>query len=356
MRVPTTNPPSEPPAGIKDIARAVGVSIATVDRALHAKPGVNAATRDHVLRMAAALGYRPNLAARYLKCRVALRISVQLPQQIAPFWDLLREGIREAAAQFAPALHVDFRACRNRGIPLIEKAIGDGTHGLIIAPGNRGAVRQHPHKAARRHIPVVCVVTDAPDSERLTSVTADPFTGGAMAGELLARCVPGGSHAAFFTSCLSVPEHAARLRGFQASLQLAGGALQLGPVVEADNDDRDAYRRAIAVLGAHPDLKALYISSANSLPVLRAADQAGRLPRLVIVTTDLFPELADWIRKGKVSATVYQRPMSQGRLAVQALVAFLLSGTRPPPRLPLVPHLVMRSNLDMFLDRLGVKS
>jgi len=31
--------------GIKDIARALGVSTGTVDRALHAKPGVNPMTR-----------------------------------------------------------------------------------------------------------------------------------------------------------------------------------------------------------------------------------------------------------------------------------------------------------------------
>ena len=69
--------------GIKDIARALGISTGTVDRARHAKPGVNPATRARVLSMAAELGYRPNLAARYLKSRKPLRISVHLPREIA---------------------------------------------------------------------------------------------------------------------------------------------------------------------------------------------------------------------------------------------------------------------------------
>src|SRR5919197_5573880 len=97
------------PVGIKDIARALGVSTGTVDRALHAKPGVNAMTRASVLRMAESLGYRPNLAARYLKSRRTMRISVHLPREIALFWDSLREGIREAAALFEPTLRVEFR-------------------------------------------------------------------------------------------------------------------------------------------------------------------------------------------------------------------------------------------------------
>ena len=109
--------PSPPPhpVGIKDIARALGVSTGTVDRALHAKPGVNPMTRARVLSMAESLGYRPNLAARYLKSRKQLRISVHLPREIALFWDSLREGIREAAAPFAPALQVEFQSYPSLG-------------------------------------------------------------------------------------------------------------------------------------------------------------------------------------------------------------------------------------------------
>ena len=98
------NPPPAQPVGIKDIARALGISTGTVHRALHAKPGVNAMTRARVLSMADSLGYRPNLAARYLKSRKQLRISVHLPRKIALFWESVREGIRGAAAlQTEPA-------------------------------------------------------------------------------------------------------------------------------------------------------------------------------------------------------------------------------------------------------------
>jgi LacI family transcriptional regulator len=345
------------PVGIKDIARALGISTGTVDRALHAKPGVNAMTRARVLSMAESLGYRPNLAARYLKSRRQLRISVHLPQEIALFWDSLREGIREAAAPFAPALHVDFRSYPSLGegdIPLFEEALRDGTNGLIIAPGNPDALKSHILKAARKDVPVVCVVTDAPETQRLMSVSADPFTVGAVAGELLSRYQPAGGKVAFFTGWLSMQEHAEKLRGFESSLHSSGGTLRLGPVVEAHDDEREGHRRALAVLRAHPDLTSIYVSTVNSLPVLRAAEQEGRLPGLTVVTTDLFPELVERIRAGTIAATVYQRPLSQGRLALQALYQFLLDGTCPTARMHVVPHLVMRSNLDLFLERLPV--
>jgi LacI family transcriptional regulator len=353
-------PPVPPhPVGIKDIAKALGVSTGTVDRALHAKPGVNAMTRARVLSMAESLGYRPNLAARYLKSRKHLRISVHLPREIALFWDALREGIREAAAPFAPALHVDFQSYPSLGqgdIPLFEQALRDGVNGLIVAPGQPTTLKPYIRKAARQDIPVVCVVTDAPDTQRLTSISADPFTVGAVAGELMGRFLPGGGKVAFFTGWLTTQDHAEKLRGFESSLRSigVGSGIALDPIVEAHDDEREGYRRALAMLRSHADLKGIYISTVNSVPVLRAAEQENRLAGLTVIATDLFPELVQWIRAGKVAATVYQRPVNQGRLALQALYQFLLDGTCPQPKIHIVPHLVMRSNLDLFLDRLPV--
>ena len=39
--------------------------------------------------------------------------------------------------------------------------------------------------------------------------------------------------------------------------------------------------------------------------------------------------LVDWIRAGKVAATVYQRPLTQGRLALQSICQFLQKRGRP---------------------------
>ncbi len=347
------------PVGIKDIAKALGISTGTVDRALHAKPGINPMTRARVLRMAESLGYRPNLAARYLKSRKHLRISVHLPLEIALFWDSLRDGIRDAAAPFAPTLQVEFRSYPRLGegdVPLFEQALREGTNGLIIAPGNPATLRSCIRKAARRDIAVICVVTDAPDTQRLTAVSADPFTVGAVAGELLSRYLPAGGRLAFFTGWLGTQDHAEKLRGFEASLKSGRSAVHLGPVVEAHDDPREGYRRALKLLRANRDLKGIYVSTVNSLPVLQAAEQEGRLQNLTIVTTDLFPELVEWVRAGKVAATLYQRPLTQGRLALQALHQYLLDGTCPPPRIAVAPHVVMRSNLNLFLERLPVDS
>jgi LacI family transcriptional regulator len=350
-------PTGTSPVGIKDIARQLGISTGTVDRALNGKPEVSAATRAKVLRLAEQLGYTPNLAARYLQSRRQTRISVHLPHRIALFWDALRDGIREAAAPFAPALHVEFKTYPSLGegdIPLLEQALEQGTDGLIIAPGNPAALAPYLREAAKRDIPVVCVVTDAPDSPRLASVSADPYTVGAVAGELLGRFLPGGGQVGFVTGWLATQDHADKLRGFVSSLSTTSPWLALGPIVEAHEDEREAHRRTREMLRANPGLKGLYISTVNSLPVLKAAEQENRLAGLTVVTTDLFPELVEWIRSGKVAATVYQRPLTQGRVALQTLYQHLQHRRRPTANQRVVPYLVMRTNLDLVLERLLV--
>jgi LacI family transcriptional regulator len=345
------------PVGIKDIAKALGVSIGTVDRALHDKPGINALTRARVLSMAEAMGYRPNLAARHLKSPRTFRIAVHLPREIALFWDSLRDGILEAAAPYEPSIHVEFGVYPRLGegdVPLFKAALDRNVNGLIIAPGDPTALRPWIRRAAKQNVPVVCVVTDAPGTERLTSVSADPFTVGAVAGEMMSRFLPAGGPVAFFTGWLGTQDHADKLRGFEANLRPGPGGLALAAVVEAHDEERAGHRRALNVLKANPKLKGIYVSTVNSLPVLEAVREMGRQHDLTVVTTDLFPSLLSWIRDGSVAATVYQRPLSQGRLALQALREFLVNGRHPSPRIKVVPHLVMRSNLDLILERLRV--
>jgi LacI family transcriptional regulator len=266
--------PASRQIGMKHIARELGVSIGTVERALNDKYGVSPSTKARVLEAARTLGYRPNLAARSLQSGRRWRIAVQLPRRIALFWDALREGIREAAALAGGAIEVEFQSYPRLGeddVPLFERALADGVDGLIIAPGDPAALAPHLDDAARRGIPVVCVVTDAPASPRLTSVSADPFTVGALAGELLGRFLSGGGDVGFFTGWLGTQDHAQKFHGFVSSVSRINPALTLGPIVEA-RDEEEAERRAREVLLAYPRLKGLYISTSNSMPIVRAAE------------------------------------------------------------------------------------
>jgi LacI family transcriptional regulator len=72
-----------------------------------------------------------------------------------------------------------------------------------------------------------------------------------------------------------------------------------------------------------------------------------------VVTTDLFPELAVMIESGRVLATLFQRPFTQGKLALETLVRYLIDGVQPASYTRLAPYIVLRSNLGLFLNQLS---
>ena len=88
---------------IYDIAAAVGVSVGTVHRAVNNRPGINEMTRARVLQMAEKMGYRPNLAARYLSKKRNLVISVNTPQDPESFYAPVRAGIEDESTPFRMA-------------------------------------------------------------------------------------------------------------------------------------------------------------------------------------------------------------------------------------------------------------
>ena len=57
-----------------------------------------------------------------------------------------------------------------------------------------------------------------------------------------------------------------------------------------------------------------------------------------------------------MAATIYQRPRAQGQIAFRMLHEFLVEGAGRTSQVPLPPHLVMRGNLDFFLQRQSQES
>ena len=340
-------------AGIKEIAKALGISIGTVDRALHARPGVSNGTRDRVLKMAEKLNYRPNVAARTLKLNRRLRVGVFLPEQIALFFDRVRDGIR-AGRDAGAGIGVDlvFHSYPRLGegeLEAIEKSDWPGFDGVIIAPGSPAQLAPLLGKLEARRTPVIFVATDAARLPRLASITSDETVSGGIAADLLGRVISSPAPVATITGDLHIQNHAEKLRGVAASLALLSPHLSLLPAIESHELPADAYRATLDLFKKHPDLGGLYINTANSLPVLRAMEENGRLGKVQVITTDLFPELIPFIEDGKVLASLYQRPFAQGKTAFEMLTRFLTNQVPPKQLVRLTPHIVLRSNLSMFI-------
>ena len=82
---------------IADVARAAGVSTATVSRALSNPEAVSEPRRSQVIRAAKALGYTPNYAAQSLRTTRSQRIILTVPDISNPFFSAVIRGAEEAA-------------------------------------------------------------------------------------------------------------------------------------------------------------------------------------------------------------------------------------------------------------------
>lgn len=334
-----------------DLADALGISTGTVHRALHNHGGVSPLTKARVLQMAKAMQYRPNLAARYLARRRHLRISVNTLKGTTSFWDEVRAGILQEAQ--ARNTEVEFRTYPNLGEgegEAFDEAVKSRVNGIITFPSRPQQMRSWMRRAVRAEIPVVCVATDAPNTGRLAVVSVDTMVSGSLAADLLGRLLQGKGKVAVTLSDLEIHEHSEKCRTFGETLRKYYPGMQLAETIEEHDIEAEAYNKCRRLFAAHADLAGIYVTTEASIPVIEAARDVGILPRLSMITTDLFPALVERIRKNEVLATIDQRPYSQGRLAFRVLHQFLVEGSCPTCQVTLSPHLVMRGNLDYFLQ------
>jgi len=82
---------------IKEVARTAGVAVGTVSRVVNNYPDVNPELREHVLRIAAQMNYRPNLTARNLARKSSALISFVLGNRdfLHPFHSRVLQGVQE---------------------------------------------------------------------------------------------------------------------------------------------------------------------------------------------------------------------------------------------------------------------
>jgi LacI family transcriptional regulator len=342
------------PITVYDIAAALDVSTGTVHRALRNGDGINASTKKKVLNMAKRMGYKPNLAARYLSQKKKTTISVNTLQGTTSFWDEVRAGVEEeASAQGIESIQLEFRTFPNLNEgdeAAFAAAMNSNSDGVIMFPSRPGLLREWMQRNARAPgVPVVCVATDAPDSGRVALVSVDTQVSGSLAADLLGRFCRSAGPVAVTMSARDISEHAEKHDAFASTLTSLHPGMTLVDAIEDHDIEAETYAKSRALFTRHPDLAGIYITTEASIPVIRAARDTGILPRLTIIATDLFPALEDEIRKGSVAATIFQRPRTQGRMAYRLLHEYLIDGAVSSQKLTLSPHLVTRGNLDFFL-------
>lgn len=341
-------------AGIQEIARLAGVSIGTVDRALHGRSGIRQGTRQRILDIAKSLRYKPDLAARALSTRrKATRIAICIPREIHFYFDQLRNGLLNEARRFEslgvqPLYHPTERLGVGEADAVAEVIRVGDVQALIIAPGDPGMLNSAIDEAETKGIRVICVDTDAPESARSCVVCVDAKVSGMLAGELLGRFLSPGSRVAVMTGMLQVDDHRQKVNGFcEAFPQNCEGG-NIAAVLEDHEDENEAFVKSFSLLKENANLAGIYVSTGDCLPVCRAIKALGLEGKVKLLATELFEEAIPFIEQGIISACVTGRAYAQGQLAMRLAVDHFLFDLPLPPARHLLPHVVMRSNLHVL--------
>jgi LacI family transcriptional regulator len=307
-------------AKIGDVARAAGVSSATVSRVLNGTSTVSPARAERVLQAVAELGYQPFGPARALRQQLT-RVWAAIVADIEnPFFTAMVRGIEDEARDRGYRLvlcnsdeHLDREAA------YIDVAIAERMAGVVISAASTS--ESTFEALLERGIPVVAV-DRIPERHRhdIDSVVVDNELGARLATAHLVE--EGARRIACITGPTRVSTAGERLAGYRAALAEAGMASDSTMVKRADFKEPGGYQATQALLagppGDRPD--ALFVANnLMTLGALHAVHEAGlRVPEdVAIVGFDDAP----WTPFTSPALTVVAQPTYEIGLRAAELLA-----------------------------------
>lgn len=328
-----------------EVARAAGVTAATVSNVLRNRGKVGEETRRRVLAAVESMGYRPNLMARALVEGKPHTMALVVSSIANPFYPEFALEVERAARKLGYFLLV----CNTNDDPAQERAYLDAVGGALaqgVIVMNADFVQLDALQDLRRRgVPVVLCMWERPqEPPPLPCVAVDLYQAGVLAAEHLLRL----GHKRLGAVCGSEPtgNHQWRLRGFIDTVQKAGVELPASHLRYGHDTIDDGRNAAHSLLAGVPGLTAVFAT--NDLPalgLLQAAAELGlEVPRdlSVIGVTDI--QLAHQMRPAL--STVAMPTAEAAMLAVQMLQSEITA--KPDHPLPISitepPRLVVRAS------------
>lgn len=260
------------PVRLKDVARECGVDVATVSRALNEAYGVREDTRKKVLAAATRLQYRPNRLAKGLATGRSNTLAMVVSDIRNPFFAELTRGAEDAAYQAGYNLvlcNSDLNPTKQTQYvhSLLEKRV-DG----ILMNTVAGLSRAQQEELTRSGVPIVLLNRPPANVRGLSTVLADNYQGGFIAGRYLLE--RGHRAIAHLTGPREHGNLAERAKGFQKVLTEAGAS---APIIRCSHTTEGAYEAMKNLLSQKHHLTAVFAANdAMAFGAVRAVFESGR--------------------------------------------------------------------------------
>src|SRR3954454_12073561 len=171
---------------IQQVARAVGVSTATVSVVLNGRDravGIRESTRVAVVEASERLGYRANQAARSLRRKHNNVISLLVQDLANPCFVDIAVAARAAAEAHGYEVNVVGAGAVDAELRALDRLRGDSADGVIIATGRHGtrpAALDQLRDLLDRGLPAVILLDRSPDP-RVPAIRVDVAMGAYLA-------------------------------------------------------------------------------------------------------------------------------------------------------------------------------
>jgi LacI family transcriptional regulator len=141
---------------LKDLARELGVSIATVSRALRSSPEIGQEMQEKVKALAKRLNYRPNPFAQSLRKEAPRIIGVVLPNLVTHYYAAVLDGIEDEARKAGySVISANTHEKSEDEVRAIDNFINLHVEGIIACLSQNTTDYSHFEEISKMGIPLV---------------------------------------------------------------------------------------------------------------------------------------------------------------------------------------------------------
>ncbi len=321
---------------LKDIAKALGVSLGTVERAIHGKEDINPETKRRVLEKIRELNYQPNKYARSLSLKKKKRIAIIMPFT-SRFWHRVKAGLDDAVKELSYyGLQVKFIGLDRMNRHLLASHIraqrDENYDALILAPTGLEDEGEFLKQVISENTRLVLLNDDMPELSRHFYVGPNNELVGKLAGELVGKFTQGQG------KCLILSCHNAKTGQMQLECQrrITGFQQVLNeeyPLMRTQVESygmylEDAYGTVLHALQQNREITCVYDAEGLLDETAMAVKDSGR-KGIPLVGHEMSEEVDRYLKEGVVSAAICQNPYLQGYYAFKCLAEYLVEGKKP---------------------------
>ena len=319
--------------GIKQIAELANVSIGTVDRVLHDRPGVSKATAKRIKEIIKKFGYQKNTVASRLKLasykKIVIAVLIPEASDNWSYWKIPKLGIDKALEELkglgVVVKYHSFADPRSFAIESAKIMAQDYT-AVISVPFFREESNTLLRRATMRGIPVVFLDTEMELDGKAYFVRQNSHNAGMVAARLLRGLV--GNEGSYFVVNMLNPSglHAnnqQRENGFREFFQQVPNGSEV--IIKTINHPLKAtfeVSSEIETWFKKKGPKGVFVTNARSFLLPKILKSYG-VENTFIVGFDINDQNKECLLQNEIHFLIDQKPELQGYSAIKGLFKYL---------------------------------